>query len=122
MTLYDRIGGAAALEKIVDRFYDRVLADPELAPFFEHSSMDKLRGMQREFLGAMLGGPMRYTGSSLSQAHAGRGITLSHYRRFADHFLDTLQDMGVAKQDMDEVLDRLNMYADDIRGNAPAGG
>lgn len=122
MTLYDRIGGEPALDRIVDRFYNTVLADPELAPFFRNSSMDKVRCMQREFLGAMLGGPIAYTGASLSHAHAGLGITLDHYRRFMGLFLDTLKAVGVAREDIDEVVDQMNMYADDIRSNTPSSG
>jgi hemoglobin len=33
-SIYEQIGGAEALETVVDDFYDRVLADDELAGFF----------------------------------------------------------------------------------------
>jgi hemoglobin len=121
-TLYERLGGQSALAVLVDEFYDRVLADPELAPFFAHTSIEKLRRMQSEFLASMLDGPVQYTGVALSHAHAGRGITLHHYRLFANHFLETLKDRGVAPEDIALVLDRLNLYADDIRSKTSATG
>ena len=34
MSLYQAIGGADAIDAAVDRFYDKVLADPLLAPMF----------------------------------------------------------------------------------------
>ena len=61
-------------------FYNRVLSDPELAPFFEASDIDKLRRMQREFFSVALGGPIRYDGQSLSYAHHGRGIRRTHFQ------------------------------------------
>lgn len=121
-TLHERLGGQQGLELVVTRFYDRVLTDPELAPFFKNTAMDKLHRMQTEFLGAMLDGPVKYTGVALSHAHAGRGITLHHYRLFANHFLEVLKAFGVAREDIDTVLDRMNLYADDIRSKTSASG
>ncbi len=42
-TLFERIGGEQMIAEVVDDFYARVLADPELKPFFRNSSIDKLR-------------------------------------------------------------------------------
>ena len=42
-TLFARVGGEAAIAELIHDFYDRVLADPELKPFFKHTSIDKLR-------------------------------------------------------------------------------
>ena len=42
MSIYDSIGGAPAVHVTVDDFYNRVLGDPSLAPFFSSVDMDKL--------------------------------------------------------------------------------
>ena len=34
MSIYEQIGGPDAVAAAVERFYQRVLADPDLAPFF----------------------------------------------------------------------------------------
>ena len=52
--------------EVVEDFYTRILADPELKPFFRNTSIDKLHSMQREFFGAALDGPFTYSGKSLS--------------------------------------------------------
>ena len=49
-TIYDAIGGQAALEAAVLRFYDRVTADPDLAYFFVDMDLRKLRVHQIAFL------------------------------------------------------------------------
>lgn len=83
--LYVTIGGREPLVAVVDHFYDRVLADPLLAPLFAGTDMPRQRAHQVEFLAAALGGPDAYRGPSLRQAHRGRGITKEHFARVAGH-------------------------------------
>ncbi|QDV36499.1 group I truncated hemoglobin [Tautonia plasticadhaerens] len=117
-TLFERIGGEPAMARILDEFYARVLDDPELGPFFRHASMDSLRRMQLEFLGAALDGPLGYSGLALSHAHQGRGITARHFNRFTQHFLETLRARGVGEAEVVDVIARINTYADDIVGRS----
>ena len=121
-TLFERIGGEKAIGKLVYEFYDRVLADPELKPFFEKTSMDKLRRMQREFFSAALDGPIIYTGKSLSHVHHGRGITKRHFALYVAHLFDTLHDHNISEQDVQEVIGRINTYADEITGEVSSVG
>jgi len=121
-TLYERVGGEEAIHDMIHEFYDRVLADPELKPFFENTSMDKLRKMQREFFSAALDGPMTYTGKPLGDVHHGRGITIHHFALFAGHLLDTLKARGIEEQDVQAVIARINTYADEIVGRVGSGG
>jgi hemoglobin len=117
-SLYDRLGGEPAIDALTTAFYDRVLGDIELKPFFEHTSMGKLRAMQREFLCAALGGPVIYTGKPIAYVHQGRGITAQHFAKFVQHFLETLRDFGVSDEDADEVIARLNTRANEITGSS----
>ena len=115
-SLYDRVGGEAVIEQLVTAFYERVLGDPELAPFFRGTKMDKLRSMQREFFAAALGGPMTYSGKPLSHVHDGRGITTRHLTRFVDHLLETLRESNLDQRDVDEIVTRVSRYSDEIVG------
>lgn len=121
-SLFDRIGGEPALDRMVGAFYQRVLADEELRPFFAETSVEKLRAMQREFFAAALGGPVRYTGRRLSEVHSGRGIGPRHLRRFLDHLLVTLWSYDISEQDAYEIVSRLNTYADEITGTTTVDG
>jgi len=94
-SIYEIIGGDAALEPVVDDFYDRVLADPELRGFFAGTNMTRLKGRQVEFFAAALGGPRPYTGASLRDAHQGRGIEQAHFDLVAGHLVAALQAAGV---------------------------
>jgi len=116
-TLFERVGGERAIAELIHDFYDRVLADPELKPFFEHTSIDKLLRMQREFFSAALDGPITYTGRPLSHVHHGKGITKHHFALYVNHLLDTLRDCGIDDQDVADIIGRINTYADEITGD-----
>jgi len=60
-TPFERVGGEQGVKDLVRAFYDRVLVDPELAPFFEDSAIERLLAMQSEFFAAALGGPVKYS-------------------------------------------------------------
>ena len=70
MTLYQRVGGEAVIQAAVDRFYERVLADPALSHFFIGVSMSRLKAHQFAFLSQALGGPKQYSGASMRDAHS----------------------------------------------------
>jgi hemoglobin len=115
-TLYERIGGADAITRLIATFYSRVLADRELAPFFKHVEMVKLQRMQLELFSAALGGPQRYTGRPIIQAHRHLHIGLQDYQRFVRHLFDTLDDagFGLTEQERYEVIGRLNTLTEEV--------
>ncbi|MEM1244968.1 MAG: group 1 truncated hemoglobin [Acidobacteriota bacterium] len=121
-SLYERIGGADRVDSMTHAFYERVLADPLLAPFFEKSEVDKLHSMQREFFSAALDGPVTYTGLPLTEAHAGRGIGAQHFARFTQHLLDTLASEGLDDREVRDVIERISTYRDEVLGSSSLAG
>jgi hemoglobin len=116
VNLYQRIGGEAGIERLVTDFYERVLADPELTQFFQHIPMDKLRTMQKEFFSEALGGPLFYSGRSLRDVHAGRGISKAHLGRFLQHLLETISALDLDRREIDAIYSRIATEADEISG------
>lgn len=122
VTLYQRIGGAPTVDRLVADFYNRVLSDSELSPFFVDVDTEALRRMQREFFGAALDGPIRYDGMALSHAHSARGIDRRHVARFVEHLLASLQGCGIDDEDVRRIIARINTYVDDVvGGTGPSG-
>lgn len=115
-SLFDRLGGVTGVAAIVNEMYDRVLADPELAPFFENVAMDRLRHMQYQFIASALDGPVEYTGAELTAIHRNRGITAHHFAKFCGHFVDAMEAHGADKHDLDQALGRLATYKDKVTG------
>jgi hemoglobin len=99
---------------MVDSFYVKVLADPELNLYFKNVPMEKQRRMQREFFSAATGGPIIYSGRPLSQVHRPLAISRREFKRFTEHLIETLQETGISEQDVFDVIARVNLYADEI--------
>jgi len=103
-TLYQRLGGASGLRALVDDLYERILADQALAPFFVGLDVAHLKKQQVDFLGAALGGPKRYRGRSMPDAHAHLGIAQAHFDAVAGHLVAALQSLEAPPEAIDEVV------------------
>lgn len=113
-SLYQRLGGEAAIKATVDEFYKRVLADPSLAPFFKAKQMKNLEQQQVAFFTTALGGPAIYTGRSMKDAHAKSKIASSHFDAVAGHLVATLQHLGISPDLIDEVVAAVGPLKADI--------
>jgi hemoglobin len=118
-TIYDAIGGQPALEAAVDRFYERVTADKELASFFNGIEMRKLKVHQVAFLAQATGGPVRYNGSGIERAHAHLRIEQRHFDAVAEHLVGTLREFAVPDLLIGSILERVAPLASQIV-NAPS--
>jgi hemoglobin len=88
-TLYDRMGGDGAVGTAVDRFYGRVLGDPELKEFFVSASVPRLKAHQFAFLSQVLGGPRQYSGALMHDAHSKLAIEQKHFKGVAVHLIES---------------------------------
>lgn len=115
-TLYERIGGAAAVDAAVELFYRKVLADDRTARFFDGVDMDAQIAKQAAFLTMAFGGPNNYTGQDLRTAHArlvGQGMGDEQVDAVIQLLGATLGELGVAAADIAEVA----AIAGSVRGD-----
>jgi hemoglobin len=112
--LYEKFGGEETVSKVVDYFYELVLADDTVNGFFKNTDMDKQRKHQTKFISFALGGPNQYTGVSMAKAHAGMNIQPVHFGAIAQHLHDALLHFGVNESDIDQVLAKISTLKDDI--------
>ena len=117
-SIYEQIGGQDALITVVDDFYQRVLADPQLAGFFTGSNMSRLKGKQVEFFAAALGGPDEYSGLSIRDAHLGRGIKQVHFDLVAKYLSEALAGAGVPDATVETIIGVVATLSDDIVSSA----
>jgi hemoglobin len=100
-TLYDRLGGALAVQAATEVFYRKVLADPLLSGYFDDVDMDRQIAKQAAFLTMALGGPNDYDGRDLRSAHASlAGLDDQHVDRVIEHLAQTLKELGVDDADI----------------------
>jgi len=114
-TLYERLGGEAA----VDRFYEKVLADTSIAPFFEGLDMKRQARKQKAFLTVAFGGPNHYSDRAMGAAPAKareNGLNDAHYDAVVGHLTETLSELGVCHADIKEVGAVTESVRDEILG------
>lgn len=91
----------------VEDFYTRVLADSELAGYFEGVDLERLKAHQRSFLAAAIGGSEIYAGRPMKEVHAPLGVTQKHFDRVIGHLVDTLNELSVPADIIGEIGDKL---------------
>lgn len=74
-TLFEWAGGAAAIRRLIDAFYDRVEHDDVLAPFFPGGVSEAHRAHVTDWWSEVFGGPPVYT-----ESHGGYARMLDHHR------------------------------------------
>ncbi|MEW2427544.1 group 1 truncated hemoglobin [Micromonospora sp. NPDC047644] len=115
---YDRIGGASSVKAAVELFYDKVLADPELAGYFDGVDMAGQRRHLALMLTVVLGGPNEYAGRGLAEAHQPLGITVGHYAKVGEYLMLTLTELGVPS----DVLADVQTVLGQVQGQVVAAG
>lgn len=116
-SLFEKLGGAAAVDAAVDIFYRRVLGDDSISHFFDDTDMDAQRGKQKAFLTMAFGGPNDYTGLDMRAAHAPlveRGLNESHFNAVAGHLQATLEELNVPQDLTAEVMAIAGSTHDDV--------
>lgn len=111
---YERIGGAASVKAAVEVFYDKVLADPELAGYFTNVNMAEQRRHLALMMTVVLGGPDEYAGRGLAEAHQPLGIPAAHYVMVGGHLTATLAELGVPEDVIDHVRMVLGQVQDQV--------
>jgi hemoglobin len=120
-TVYDQIGGKDAVSAAVDSLYDRLLADPELAPRFEGTDMTRQKAHMRAFMASAIGGHEIYSGRDVRTAHASLRITAREFDRVVDHLVSTLVSLSVPISLIEAIGAKLApLRAQIVAGDAPA--
>jgi truncated hemoglobin YjbI len=117
---YDRIGGEPALRAIVSDFVDRVFDDVMIGFLFRDVDRRKLKELEFQHAAEHLGGPVRYRGRPLDEAHEKHRILGGQFARRKELLRQTLVAHGVAA----EIVEQWLAYTESLRSlvTADAGG
>ncbi len=113
-TLFERLGGDAAVNTAVDVFYRKVLQDERIRHFFDTVDMERQHVKQKAFLTMAFGGPNHYTGQDMRRAHAGMNLTEEHFGAVMEHLSSTLRELGVGNEDVAGVATIAESVKDDV--------
>ena len=106
-SLYERLGGTDAIAAVARAFEDTAAKDDRINQKFARTNLDRLT---KEFVDQLCqdsGGPCRYTGLNMKDAHTNMGVTSGEFDAFVDDFVATLNSFNVGKAEQEELLSNL---------------
>jgi hemoglobin len=108
-SLYDRLGGKAAIVAVVDDFVANCAADKRINTFFAATAADKnrLAAFKNKLVDQICeaaGGPCKYTGKDMKAAHAGMSISNSDFNALVEDLTKSLATFKVGKAEQDQLL------------------
>ncbi len=101
LTLFEQLGGEAAVNAAVDIFYRKVLSDYRINRFFDNVDMEQQAAKQKAFLTMAFGGPNNYSGQDMRNGHAKlvkMGLDDSHFDAVMENLVATLAELNVPQE------------------------
>ena len=118
-SLYDRLGKKKAIVAVVDQFVSNVAADSRINAFFKETASDPQRlaafkGKLVDQICQASGGPCKYTGKSMKEAHAGMGVSTADFTALVEDLVAALDKFKVGEKEKSELLSALGGMKGDI--------
>jgi hemoglobin len=116
--LYDRLGKEAGIAKVVDDFVAAVIANdeypPKLKDHFMRADVAVLKRKLVDQIGQATGGPQKYTGKNMKDAHKGLGITDADFDALVASLKTALHKNKVGEKEQKELFDLLGPMRKDV--------
>lgn len=104
-TLYQRLGEAEGIDRLVDDIIDAHLANPLVKTRFEKiTDMAHIKKLSREFLTTGSGGPQTYSGKGMLAAHKGMNISEQEFLAVIDDIVGVLNKNRIDEDSKKDVL------------------
>jgi len=118
-TLYDNLGKKKGITAVVDDFVGRCAADSRINGFFKATAADPARLAKFKMnlvdqICQASGGPCKYTGKSMKEAHAGMGVGTADFNALVEDLVAALDKFKVAEADKNALLGVLGPMKGDI--------
>ena len=105
--LYRQFGGEAGMQRIADDLIANSFADPRTAPYFAKASVKRLRVQLATHFCEQVGGPCKYTGSSMKKVHAPLHIDRAAFNALVENLQDAMDKNQVPFTAQNQLLARL---------------
>src|SRR5258705_2787147 len=103
VTLYERLGGRAAITAVVDDAIVNVSADPRINQRFANLGSELAKNLI-DLICLRTGGPCKYTGANMATAHEGMFIRDDEFDALVEDMAKSLDESKVPAREKGEVL------------------
>jgi hemoglobin len=118
--LFERLGGKPAITAVVDEFVARVAADKRINLRFINTDIPQLKVYLVDFVCVATGGPCKYEGRDMHNAHAGMQLVDEEFGALVEDLGGALVALKVAKREQDEIVGALGPLKSQIVEPPPA--
>ena len=105
--LFDALGGLPGIARLVDDLVPRLAADPRIGPSFKDTNLRELNKQLGDQFCVVAGGPCRYEGGSMKEAHAPLRIDKADFNRLVELLQDAMDARAIPFADQNRLLARL---------------
>lgn len=118
-SLYTRIGGKKTVASVIDDFVGRCATDSRISGFFAATAANpqRLKAFKKKLedqLCELTGGPCKYEGKSMKEAHKGMGIRPSDFDALLQNFKLSLDKYRVQPKDKNVIVAKLTAMRNDV--------
>ena len=113
-TLYDRLGGKDAITAVVDELVANIAADTRINAMFANADIPNLKTKLVDQICEASGGPCKYTGKTMKDAHVGMNIKEADFNALVEDLVKALDKFKVPEKEKGELLGALGKMKDDI--------
>ncbi len=114
--LYDRLGGKPAIQAVVDDFIGNVAGDGRINRRFASADIPRLKIQLVNQICEASGGPCKYTGASMADAHRGMKISDAEFTALVEDLVKSLDKFKVPAPEKNELLTALGGMKPQIVG------
>jgi hemoglobin len=115
-SLYERLGGKPAITAVIDDFVGNVAGDGRINKRFANADIPRLKSRLVDQVCEASGGPCKYTGASMRDAHTGMKITDAEFNALVEDLVKSLDKFKVPAREKNELLGALGGMKGDIVG------
>lgn len=113
-SIYDKYGNQSFWDHIMDEFYNKNLADPDLQEFFVGKDIQRIKRMNQELLEVALRTSSNHFLVSVKRAHRHMNIFGNHFDKFVSNLNQTLVENHISKPDIEEILTIIDSFRSDL--------
>ncbi len=113
-SLYQALGQRPGIQRIVEGMLLNIANDPRIVEHFRKIDIVRLRDKLTEQLCVEAGGPCKYTGDSMAEAHKGQHLSRSDFNALVENLIEAMDTENISVRDQNLLIARLAPMRGDV--------
>mmetsp|Transcript_10881 Transcript_10881/g.23218 ORF Transcript_10881/g.23218 Transcript_10881/m.23218 type:complete len:1155 (+) Transcript_10881:86-3550(+) len=115
--LFESLGKEDGIQLCVDKHFELLQVDSRVKHYFIGSRLVTMKSAVKQYICALLGAPVEYTGRPLDRIHSTMAMSDFEFDSFLECFKNALRSVGSDAQNVDECVVMLELVRKDVLVN-----